>query len=448
MVMPPTTRREHPWLFALLMPAAAVAAGMGVQLVAWQAHGYFRDTLHHVATLGALVLLAARAPVDAAARALLGPRGPVVAWCAAAVGAVALALYEAMNLDHFLRASWSFLTYFGALWELEPEAVVVPVALLIAGASLPHVAVPSRRRLWSAAALATALAGALLAAASVRAARAPEVHRYVRSLPVVGEIPALNRPLATRSGHDADASNERAVYRFGELSVARYVFDARGQCQLALATRDAPLPPQVVPAYSDTRPCDEATVRLDRARGVYVVTRGGSYPEHRAYDRETLRSYALDGLGASPVRAAFSLPRAWRDECALLLAIALAALVFPLRARARLARRGAWRQGLLGDDGVIALDDDGARCALPYGTMLAPGPVVLLDGAPTREGDTPFRDAAVVPTPERGAVVQGTLSDVVASLDAAVDARAAYALAAALLAAAPWAAAALLGLVP
>lgn len=442
------TSRDHPWLFALALPCLAVAAGMSVQMVAWEFSSTARAHLHHVAALGALALVAARAPVDALGRALLGRRGPVLTWCAVSVGAVALAVSYLLSLDVFLGNAWGFLSYFGRLWELEGESALVPVAMAVAGLSLPRVAVPSRRALRVAAALSTLLAAGVVGAGVARAMRAPEVHRYVASLPSVGAAPDLDRALAWRAGSEREPSTERQVFALRDVTLARYVFEPRGQCLWRLADRPDALPERVLPASGELGDCDGVVVRRDVARGIMVIAQRRNEGDQRAYVRrvgawELLPSRSVE---ATRLRGGFALPRAWLYDAVLLLLVAVAAQALPHRARSRLARLDDWREASLGDDGYLTLDD-GARVPCPYGAALKPGPVVLLEPVASCGRDGPFR-GAVAATPERDTLAQGDRLAVIGDLEAALDARAAWAMAAALLAAAPWAAAVALGLAP
>ncbi len=446
---PTPARRDHPWLFALAVGALVFFVGLGVQVVAWEESASFRGPLLHVALLASLVAVALRTPVELVARRLLGSRGPVLAWRALGFAAVALAVYYFYSLHWFLTRSWSFFAWFGRLWELEPESAIVPLTALVAGAVLPRVSVASRVRLRVEALVVTAAALALVVMASSRAMRTPEVHRYVDGLPVVGVVPAFSRPLRWTSGHDADPATAREVFALGDLHVGRYVFEPRGQCGIVLARAARDLPLSVIPAQAELVPCDEYTVRHDRAHGFYVFSHASSWSsDNHAFRATTLRPFApMRGEGVYVLRGAFSLPRPWLWCSAALLAVALVSLCFPRRSRHALATWKSWHQGTLRDDGMIALDD-GVIFPCPYGTTLRPGPVVVLSDVKGSADSSPFRTAGVRVTPDREDVRQGTIADVVAQIESELEARDAYVTTTSLLAAAPWAAALALGLIP
>jgi len=446
---PPSARRDHPWLFALAVGALVLFVGLGVQVIAWEESGSFRGPLLHVALLASLVVVALRTPVELVARRLLGARGPVLAWRALGFAGVALAVYYFYSQHYVLTRSWSFFGWFGRLWELEPEAAIVPLTALVAGAALPRVRVASRVRLRVEALFVTAAALALVVTAASRAMRKPEVHRYVDGLPVVGVMPALSRPLHWTSGHDADPSTAREVFVLGDLHVGRYIFEPRGQCGIVLARAAQDLPVAVVPGQVEIVPCDEYGVRHDRAHGFYVFSHAGPWSsDNHAFRASTLRPFApLRGEGVYVLRGAFSLPRPWVWCTAALLAVALVSLRFPQRSRRALAAWKSWHQGTLRADGMIALDD-GVIFPCPYGTTLSPGPVVLLSDVNGTAESSPFRTAGVRVTPDREDVRQGTIADVVAQFESELEARDAYVTTASLLAAAPWAGALALGLIP
>jgi hypothetical protein len=417
------SRGDRPWIFALMVPLVAVMAGMGVQLIAWMNTGTFRDSLHHVAAIGSIVLVAVRGPVEALARKLLGPRGPL-----------ALCVYHLQQVDYFLRSTWNFLSYFSHLWELQPEAALVPVSMFLAAMVLPRMRVPTRRWLRRTAAMSVVLASVLLMAASVRAWRTPGIHRYIASLPVVGSIPAAARR--------QPPSHERERFEFPGLVVVREVAEANLTCRLTLLPGSVAMPGDV--SRHGFTQCDRLTVRVDRRQGAYVVSHQSMWSDSRAYSVTTGQSFTELGMGAGTLRSGFSMPRAWLFDALILLAAALLALVVPSRASALLARHHTWRQGKLGADGNVVFDD-GVCVPCPYGTTLTQGPVVMFDDPVSRGAEGPFR-GAVVERPDRDALAQGTIPEVLSALEASIDARVAFAMAAALLAAAPWAAVAVLGM--
>lgn len=446
---PPPARRDRPWLFALAMGAFVFGTGGGVQLIAWEQGPSFRGPLLHVSLVASLVALALRTPIELLARRLLGARGPVLAWRTLGFAALALAVYHVHSLHYFLTRSWSFFAWFGRLWEFEPEVAIVPITALVAGAVLPRVSVASRVRLRVEALVVTLVALALVVMAASRSMRTPEVQRYVEGLPAVGVIPAFARPLRWTSGHDADPSTAREVFTFGPLRVGRYIFEPRGQCGIVLARSLDDLPASVAPAQAEIVPCDEYSVRHDLVHELYVFSHAGAWSmDNHAFRATTLRPFApMHGEGIDELRSSFSLPRPWLWCSAALLAVALVSLRFPQRSRRALATWKSWHQGTLRADGMIALDE-GVIFPCPYGMSLTPGPVVVLSGVNGTVESSPFRAAGVRVTPDREDVRPGTIADVVAQIEAELEARDAYVTAASLLAAAPWVGALALGLIP
>lgn len=432
-------------MFAFAAGLWCLAVGASVQIFAWEGH-VFRGALLHVGLVASVTLLASRPLVDRAARRLLGVRGPVVAWRAYTVGALALAVYDLYAINYALHASWSFFAWFGRFWELEPEVFVVPVAVSLAAFGLTKLPVVARRRLRAEAWLSLVVALALLGAGFARARRSPAIDEYVPSLPSLGEIPAAPDVGRWNPTHVDDATRAFTDYAFaGGVVVRRFVFSDRGQCALRLATRAAQLPVELSPRSEDFDDCGARELRQDPRAGLYVLTREGRW------GGRTVTAFRVDG--ASPLsegRAqmaayhdAFTLPQSWLWGSAALFVFALASIVRGTRARRSLTDLTGWRQATLRDDGMLSLDD-GALVPCPYGAQLTPGPV-LLRAAPTASSNAaPFRGGGA--TPERDDLLQGTLADLIAAREADVDASHAHAITASLLAAAPLAAGALEGL--
>ena len=187
-------------------------------------------------------------------------------------------------------------------------------------------------------------------------------------------------------------------------------------------------------------------MRRDAARGLYVlVRREGDYPDVLPLEEPSraLRSDGTPTRRAGEFRDGFTVPAGWRWMSAALVAAGAAVLAASLRTRRSLRAVGTWRQGTLREDGTIALDGSPVVLTCPYGTTLAPGPVVIV-GAVDASGEGPFRGA---PVPVgRDALRPGLIADVVAAQEAASDAGEACATAAFVMAAAPLAAAAALRL--
>ena len=150
---------------------------------------------------------------------------------------------------------------------------------------------------------------------------------------------------------------------------------------------------------------------------------------------------------SAALRGRVSLPRAWWTDSLILWAIALGALLVPSRARRLLRGRDRWREGTL-DDRRRASLEDGTTFELPYGTNLAPGPIVVFTAGAARAGEAPFRASPVTEVPPRDAIAQGTGQSVSDGLEAELDGRLAYVSAIAMTAAAPWIAALATGLAP
>ena len=436
--------REHPAAFAVVLGGACGALGFGVEALAW-ASNFFRDRALHVTSVACLVAVASQGLVARGARGLLGTRGPVVAWRALTTGALVLAGYHLLRLDHMLGSGWSFFAWFRDLWECEPEAFGVPVAVALAAYVGTRTSLPSRARVRVELALAALVAVALLGLAWRRAAEVPAITGYIASLPAVGVVPPPTHRIAWDRELQDEPSTQYTDYTLGGLTVRRFEFPHRGQCAVVrlVAGEDAPT---VMPArYGLLRDCEGGVVRRDAARGLYVlVRREGDYPDVLPLE-EPSRALRRDGMtrGAGEFRDGFTVPPGWRWLSAALVAAGMATLATSLWTRRSLRRAGTWRQGTLREDGTIALDGSPTVLTCPYGTTLAPGPVVIV-GAVDASGEGPFRGA---PVPVgRDALRPGLIADVVAAQEAASDAGEACATAAFVMAAAPLAAAAALRL--
>jgi hypothetical protein len=438
----PDKGREHPWLFASAAGLWCLAVGGAVQIVAWGGH-FFRGALLHVGLVASIALLCTRPLVDRAAVRLLGVRGPVVAWRAFAAGALALAAYDAHAVDDALRSSWSFFSWFGRFWELEPEVFIVPIAVSLAAVVLTRRPVVARRWLRAQAWASLTIALALLGASVARAQRSPAIDAYIPSLALRGEIPAatdLGRWNPARADEPTRTFTDYALA--GGVVVRRFAFTNRGQCALRLAARVDRLPLALAPRTEDFDDCGARELRHDPRAGLYVLTREDRWGGRTvtAFRGDSPAPVVEGGARMATYHAGFTLPRSWLWGSAAALALALASLVRAARARRSLGDLTAWRQATLRADGMLALDGDGALFPCPYGAQLAPGPVVLR-AVPAGSGASPFRGGGA--TPERDDLAQGTVADLVAVCEADVEASHAHAITAALLAAAPLAAGAL-----
>lgn len=437
-VTPTHAAREHPVGFALALGAWTVFVGGTVQTFAWESR-LFRNNIVHVGAVAGLALLASRSLVDDVARRLLGLRGPVVAWRALAAGALTLTLYDLYAFEYGLNLSWSFFTYLGRFWELEPEAFAVPLVTTAAAFALARRPVVTRARLRFEAPAALLFALALLLGGTSRAARRPEIHRYLDSLTRIGTMAPLNDRRPYDAARANDPSFEYTDHRFGELTARRFVFPYRGQCAITVARDASKLPASRTPHDEGIGDCGARELRLDTERGTVVVLHETSWGHSlvEGFTREDLAS----GLGAharmSAHHDAFSVPRAWLWTSAAVVAFALAMLIRSARSRRGLVGAASWRQATLRSDGII--ECEGAQVPAPYGTLLTPGPVVLR-AAPTTQSNAPFRGGGV--TLERDEVLQGTLADVAAAREVEVESALACSVTASLLSAAPLMAAA------
>jgi hypothetical protein len=426
------------------MSGWSLALGVAVQSFGWSDRT-LRHGLIHVGAVAALGLLLSRPLVDAIARALLGLRGPVVAWRALSAGALAYGIYDLYSLRYALGSRWSFFSYFGRFWELEPEAFIVPVTVLVAAAVLARSKVVSSARLRSEALLAVGLALVMVTAGLVRAVRSPAIDRYVPSLTRLGVIPS--EPTVTRGGDasSSESSSEYADHSFGAVTVRRFVFRHRGQCALLVAQGDAALPRTLASQNDQLTNCESREVRIDARRGLVTLSQSLSWGdlETTGYGRDRVTPVRGDAASMGHLREAFTIPRAWLGTSAVMLVVAIGFLSQSIAAKRALRDRAGWRQATLGADGMISLE--GVRVPVPYGAMLVPGPVVLLR-TPSSQTGAPFRDG--VSTLERDEIIGGTLADYVGAREASVDASRACAIAASLLSAAPLVAAAIEGLLP
>ncbi len=435
---------DRPLLFALAAGAWCFAVGFAVQAFAWSDRG-FRHGLLHVGAVAAIALLLSRSVVDRVARALLGLRGPVVAWRAFAAGAIAFGLYDLYTVDYALRSTWSFFAYFGRFWELEPEVFIVPAAVLIAAVVLSRRSVVPRARLRFEAPVGVSLALAMLSAGVVRARRSPEVDGYVPSLTRLGIVPSEPTMPRWEASRAEEPSSDYTDHRFGDVTVRRFVFRHRGQCVLLVARGGAQLPTTYAPRGEALTSCESRDARIDAPRGLVVLsyeTTWGLNAVH-GYTRDDVEP--LQGARASMGHwpDAFTIPRNWLWTSGLLLAIALWCLARSVSSQRSLRDRAPWRQATLRSDGMIELD--GAQFPVAYGAMLTPGPVVLLR-VPAAQDGSPFRGGGQ--TIERDAVIAGTLSDLIGARESEVEASLACSVTASLFSAAPLVAGAIEGLLP
>lgn len=425
-------------LFALLVAAAIVFVGMGLQALAWNI-AWFRSQLLHVALASAVLTLALRAPLEGMARAQLGDRGPVALWSAMAVAAIAQAAVLALELDETLVYRYGFLTSARHLWEVQPDAAVIPIAGFIAARVATEPIRLERSRRASLARLATAAACALLLLGIVRAVRATPIDDFVRSLPRIATVSPI------RGGESERGADTRESVRYDDthlptLVLRRYAFAERSVCVWRAAPSADRLPTVTTIQYDNLLSCNDVTVREHRESGTIIVSSPRSSSSGEWDDRLAFR--ASDGAGvrdasAPAIRRALSVPTSWIPASALLLAGALAQLFLGRRAARELASSASWQEGTLRADSMIELADK-TLVAAPYGLDLPAGPVVLT--APVAQKGAAFRDGAVQ-LPLRSALRAGSIADAVGAIEAKIDAHHAAALFAAIASASPWIAA-------
>ena len=441
-VIKPAPHRDRPFAFAFALGTIALVIGGATQTVAWQGNA-FRGDLLNVAAVASLFVLVARSLIERAARDLLGVRGPVVAWRAIAAGGVALALYDLYAFNYALTSSYSFFTWFGRFWELEPEAFAVPIVVALSALVLSKRRVVSRWRLRVEAVAALLLAMALLGAAAHRAKDHPSIHRYVSSLPVVGLIPSAE-DIGEWNPAQADLSSTAFTdYVVGGVLVRRFVFTHRRQCALMVSRDPSRLPTTQSPRSDSLGDCESREVRYDARLGLHVLLRDTTwgYQSVEGFDRAHVEPITGSRARMSNYRSAFTVAPSMIWTSTLALAIALASIIHALYARRGLAGSHEWRQATLRDDGMISVE--GAEMPAPYGLQLKPGPMVLRTKMAPK-GTSPFRGGGA--TPDRDDVLEGTLPDVIAARESHLDASYAHSVAASLLAAAPLLAAAIEGM--
>lgn len=414
---------------AVSVGAAALLAGGGVQGLLYETRA-MRAAQLSAAVCGGVLLLAVKRPLDAAARSIGGARGPVAAWLGLSVGALALGLAVFADLLHALGATWRFSYGDPRLWECEPEALGVPVAVLLATLGFARARLPHRRTTRAMTAAAGALTLALAGAVGLRAARRPAIHR-LPTQPVMAVLPEVGQSFGPRDLPrpprviDQDLTGTDLVAR-------RYDFGDGRACALRVARAGAlaSLPTSVDPRAGTLVGCGALAVQRDPTHRGLVVSASSPWSMTRAV-------FDADGTLWPPTRAVYA---TWAREGAApwsWLIAALTALAVALVTGARSgetrwwAARSQWREGELGRDGVITVAGDGARVVAPFGAALTPGPVVLRSFEPGE--DAPFRGTPRVDAVSREDVREGSAASVAVMLEAEADARAAFALFAALL---------------
>jgi hypothetical protein len=429
---------------AVSVGAAALLAGGGVQGLLYETRA-MRAAQLSAAVCGAVLLLAVNRPLDAAARSIGGARGPVAAWLGLSVGALALGLAVLADLLHALGATWRFSDGDPRLWECEPEALGVSAVVLLATLGFARARLPHRRTTRGLTVAVGALALVLAGAVGLRAARRPAIHR-MPAQPVMAVLPEVGQSRGPRDAPRPPRVIDQAVTAT-DLVARRYdVGDGRA-CALRLARRDAraSLPTALDPRGDTLVGCGTLAVQRDPSHGGLVVSGSSPWSTTRAV-------FDADGTPWTPTRAVYA---SWASEAAapgswLLAALTALAAALAVGVRARESRgwgaRSQWREGELGRDGVITVSGDGARVVAPFGAALSPGPVVLRTLAPG--DDSPFRGTPRVDAVAREDVRAGTAASVAVMLEAEADARAAFALYAALLAVATLAPLWAVGLAP
>ncbi len=396
---------------------------------------------------GALLLLVLRVPLEALAARILGPRGRVGWWLAMAVGALALGLSTTADAHYSLHASWRLAYGDAHLWECEPWAIGVAVVTAVAAACWAFAPFPSRSWLRRVAAVVAATGALLGVGAGVRAARAPAIDRYVSSVPVIDRVPAVPWRETTNTVGGVSTRSVDARIAGTRLTLRRYTFDDGGGCALRIDGDAATLPQAVLRRDENLMGCGALTIRRDAPSGALLVTSSSNWLMHtRVFDLDSGATWAEDRAVLATFVPRASAPRSWIVAAFVALALGLLAALSKGNERWWSSRAG-WRQGALGDDGVMVLDGDGARVTVPFGSGLSAGPVVLRAYESTA-GDGPFRAGPSVGSVAREDVRAGTLVSVAAELEALTDARLAYVLFAALVGVAATAPVWVVGLAP
>lgn len=412
--------------FAFAAGFVALVAGGGALALTYEARP-LRAAGLSAGLWGALLLLALRAPLEALATRILGPRGRVAWWLAMSVGAVALGLSTAADVHYNLHSSWRLSYGDPRLWECEPWAVGVAVVTTMAAACWAFAPFPSRRGLRQVGVLVAVLAAALFVGAGARAARAPAIDRYVATLPIIDQVPALpgDQTPNTIAGVSTRSSDTRVAGT--RLTLRRYTFDDGGGCALRLDDDASTLPARVLRRDENLMGCGALTLRSEGRRRALLVTSASAWSsQSRAFDLDSGAQWADDRAVLATFAESMSTPRSWIAAALVALALGLLAALSK-RETHWWSSRDRWRQGTLGADGVIALDGDGGRVTVPFGVGLTAGPVVLR-GYEARSDEGPFRAGPSVGAVAREDARGGTLVSVAAELEALTDARLAYVL--------------------
>lgn len=432
--------------FAVVAGFVALVAGGGALAMTYEARP-LRGVGLSAGLWGALLLLVLRVPLEALAARLLGPRGRVAWWLAMVVGAVALGLSTAADVHYDLHASWRLAYGDPRLWECEPWAIGVAVVTAVAAACWAFAPFPSRAWLRRVTALVATTGVVLGVGVGVRAARAPSIDRYVSALPTIDQVPPVpwHESVDTVAGTSTRSLDTRIAD--ARLTLRRYTFDDGGGCALRVDDDASTLPPAVLRRDENLMGCGALTIRRDVRSGALLVTSSTTWSmQTRVFDLDSGAPWAEDRAVLATFAENASAPRSWIAAAAAALALGLLAALSKRETRWWSSRDG-WRQGTLGDDGVIALDGDGGRVTVPFGAGLSAGPVVLR-GYEGKSDDGPFRAGPSVGSVAREDVRAGVLADVAAGLEALTDARLAYVLFAGLVAVAATAPMWAVGLAP
>jgi hypothetical protein len=442
------------WSRSILLGAfaglAVLTAGCLAQGLGWST-SWLKVHQLWAGSLASLLLLAARSPLERVAAHIAPSAGPPALWRGIILGAAALAFALAVHLDHRFQSGWSVFRMYNSFWELEPETFLAPAMTTIASAvwcrcgdgSPPGR--PRRMRRW--AWLLTAAAAIATVGGGIRAARAPLARDYLASLPTVGVASELTAPPAI--GPDGlDNTGENSTFFVdkqlrADLVLRRYAFEPGWHCVPRLARSAADLAPQSTRSYGvPLSSCGAVALRHDARHGVYVLDTATSSvysPGPMLFDATTLAHVGEQSVANARFADGMALPWSWLWAAALTTAIALLVLLTPGEAARRLAARREWRPGVVGEDGVIRFND-GTTGLAPDVTLPA-GPVVSFDPAAAADQGGPFRGGAPAVIPA-SSLVRGDPEPIATGLRASLEARDAFAAAAAAFGAAPLLAAA------
>lgn len=264
-----------------------------------------------------------------------------------------------------------------------------------------------------------ALAALLLAVTAPRALRAPDHEHYVESLPVLGVLaPADGEPTKIRVGEEIPRGGsssrpprektdppERYTTRIydasmGDLRIRRLCPSFRSDCFLELRLAEQPFSP-AIEARFDREPqrgsaswgCNPEELWVES--GGAITVREDAFHSLILFDGNALHAVrrpalAPTGVHVRDVIRTTSPPRGFVASAALGALVAVGFGLRGVRARRRLARLARARQGELGHDGWITIDD-GSPPLRAGERGLPVGPVLLVGAAFARAPAGPYR---------------------------------------------------------